>query len=74
MTFKRFLHFFNQCISHKENKINKIRFADTKHGIVEASRMADFTVWPSHDNGDRSDLRYSDINVIRMGHDRVKFL
>ena len=28
-------------------------FADTKHGVVNASRIADSTAWPSHDNNDR---------------------
>jgi len=39
--FKRFLHFFNQCISHKENKYVNLKsgFADSKHGVVEAQEL-----------------------------------
>jgi len=31
---------------------------------VDASRTADFTAWPSHDNNDRIDFGNSDVDVI----------
>ena len=42
----------------------RILNADTKHGVAEATRMADFTVWPSNDNNNRIDFGNSDVEVI----------
>ncbi len=30
------------------------RFADTKEGVVEATRVADFAAWPNHDSSDKT--------------------
>jgi len=42
----------------------KVKFADNKHGVVEAITIADLTAWPSHDNNDRIDFGDSDAEVI----------
>ena len=57
--FKTSLHFLNQCISCKKSK-----FPATKQEVVEAIRIADCTAWPSHENNDRIDFGFSDVEVI----------
>ena len=41
-----------------------MRFADTKQRVVEATRIADFTAWSSHNNNDRTDFGNIDAEVI----------
>jgi len=62
MIFKRFVHFFNQSISTKENNI--FIYSETIQGVVEATRIIDLTAWPLHDNNDRIDFGNSDVEFI----------
>jgi len=63
----RMVHFHRILVpqSAVEFILSQIVIADTKHGVVETLRIADFTAWPSHDNRfDRFDFGNSDVEVI----------